>query len=279
MLVISHPMGLQPAIGEVRDPAIGILLNMERAGREVEVDQGHHPQKKAAAALACCLSWPWPRRIRGGPCGPALGGLAQKKVEGAPCMYIYMYLFIHTYIMCILCIYLYIHNVYIPIICWLQATLKWDALWPRSQDSHPFPTGGMKPRRNLRPRSIGITGVSPSNMFCSSNSYEIIFVKSMMVSDNTSGRVRCWNLLRSAPLPGLGLDRKHRGGFAAAAGRDGLDGLVPEFLREKCRFGIWATKMWESINLTIQNSGEGFNCVPKKWGYLWVPGIPHYVMV
>jgi transcription initiation factor TFIIIB Brf1 subunit/transcription initiation factor TFIIB len=58
MLVISHPMGLQPAIGEVRDPAIGILLNMERAGREVEVDQGHHPQKKAAAALACCLSWP-----------------------------------------------------------------------------------------------------------------------------------------------------------------------------------------------------------------------------
>ena len=63
----------KPAIGEVRDPAIGILLNMERAGREVEVDQGHRP------------------RIRGGPCGPALGGLAQKKVEGSPCIYIYMF--------------------------------------------------------------------------------------------------------------------------------------------------------------------------------------------
>lgn len=45
-----------------------------------------------------------------------------------------------------------------------------------------------------------------------------------------------------------------------------VDGLVPEFLLEKCRFGIWATKMWESIDLTIQKSGEGFNCVPKKRG-------------
>ena len=77
---------------------------MERAGREVEVDEGHHPQKKAAAALACCLSWPWPR-IRGGPCGPALGGSAQKKVEESPCIYIYIFIYLFIYLF--ICFYIY----------------------------------------------------------------------------------------------------------------------------------------------------------------------------
>lgn len=60
-----------------------------------------------------------------------------------------------------------------------------------------LPNRGDETTKKFETTEYGITGVSPSNMFCSSNSYEIIFVKSMMVSDNTSGvwtRIVWWYL-------------------------------------------------------------------------------------
>ena len=180
MLVISHPMGLQTSDWGSARPSYRDPVEHGASWSGGRGWPGPPSSKEGGSGLGVlsvlALTTDKRRALR--PCAWRVGAEEGRGVSMHIYIYIYLfYLFIYTYI----------HNVYILIICWLQATLKWDALWPRSQDSHPFPTGGMKPRRNLGPRSIGITGVSPSNMFCSSNSYEIIFVKSMMVSDNTSG--------------------------------------------------------------------------------------------